>query len=156
MGLPQTTNTHPYPPSLQLKLYQAFIFSVPILFTIILFLLFYLFYLKRRASNISSPPQLSPTSLNPPAALLPLPFEVGLKKELQEKLPVIVFDEDLKARDSQCCVCLGDFEIKEQLHQTPSCKHIFHVDCIHHWLAAHTTCPLCRAAILPDKTELPV
>ena len=45
---------HLYPQELQLKLYQAFIFSIPILFSIILFLLFYLFYLKRRASSLSS------------------------------------------------------------------------------------------------------
>lgn len=42
---------HQYPQEIQLKLYQAFIFSIPILFSIILFLLFYLFYLKRRANS---------------------------------------------------------------------------------------------------------
>lgn len=51
---------HQYPQEIQLKLYQAFIFSIPILFSIILFLLFYLFYLKRRANS------------NPPPPLLPL------------------------------------------------------------------------------------
>lgn len=63
--LPQTPSSHPYPLSIQLKLYQAFIFSVPILFTIILFLLFYLFYLKRRGSSaFSSAPHMHPRSLN--------------------------------------------------------------------------------------------
>ncbi|XP_077228211.1 putative E3 ubiquitin-protein ligase RHA4A [Tasmannia lanceolata] len=157
MGLPHTPSSHPYPPSLQLKLYQAFIFSVPILFTIILFLLFYLFYLKRRrVSNLTSPPQMHPRQLNQAATVISLPFEMELKKELKHKLPVIIFDEDLRARDSQCCVCLGDFEIKEQLHQIPSCKHMFHVDCIHHWLMANATCPLCRASIIPLKMESPV
>ena len=33
--------------SAELKLYQAFIFSIPIFFTLILVLLFYLFYLRR-------------------------------------------------------------------------------------------------------------
>ncbi|KAJ1396964.1 zinc finger protein, partial [Sesbania bispinosa] len=66
MGVPQTATSPPpppphlYPQELQLKLYQAFIFSIPILFSIILFLLFYLFYLKRRAS--SSPHLLLPRS----------------------------------------------------------------------------------------------
>lgn len=46
-----TSATHLYPQALQLKLYQSFIFSIPILFSIILFLLFYLFYLKRRATS---------------------------------------------------------------------------------------------------------
>lgn len=38
----------------QLKLYQAFIFSVPILFAFILLLLFYLFYLRRQRVDWSS------------------------------------------------------------------------------------------------------
>ncbi|KAF9619993.1 hypothetical protein IFM89_010609 [Coptis chinensis] len=51
----------------------------------------------------------------------------------------------------RCCVCLGDFELKEQLHQIPSCKHLFHIDCIHHWLKANFTRPLCRCYIFSTK-----
>lgn len=40
--------------SAQLKLYQAFIFSVPIFFTFILLFFFYLFYLRRRRADWSS------------------------------------------------------------------------------------------------------
>ena len=58
MGVPQTPNPPHLSPALQLKLYQAFIFSIPILFSIILLLLFYLFYLKRRASTLSYPPPI--------------------------------------------------------------------------------------------------
>ncbi|XP_068666642.1 probable E3 ubiquitin-protein ligase RHA4A [Aristolochia californica] len=147
MGLPHSLSTQ-YPPLLQLKLYQTFIFSVSILFTVILFLLFYLFYLKRRRpSNLSSPEQL-------PTTMLSLPFEVGLEKEFGYDLPVISFNEDdSAARDTQCSVCLGDFELKEQLHQLLHCKHIFHVDCIRHWLVTNATCPLCRASIIPTKNS---
>ncbi|XP_043706492.1 probable E3 ubiquitin-protein ligase RHA4A [Telopea speciosissima] len=148
MGLPSTPSPpHLYPQALQLKLYQAFIFSVPILFSIILFLLFYLFYLKRRASNLSSSPTTPPWRSNQ-ASTDPLPFTVDLKEELKAKLPIVMFDEDLRSRESQCCVCLGEFEVKEQLHQIPSCNHVFHIDCIHHWLQANTTCPLCRGSII--------
>ncbi|KAL6313227.1 hypothetical protein AAG906_018693 [Vitis piasezkii] len=132
MGLPQTpTPTHLYPEAIQLKLYQAFIFSIPILFSIILFLLFYLFYLKRRASTSSSTAPILPS-------------------KLKGKLPTILFDDELKARDSLCCVCLGEFEIKEELHQVPSCKHVFHADCIYHWLRTNSTCPLCRCSVFPN------
>lgn len=66
MKSPQSSPSppHQYPQAIQLKLYQAFIFSIPILFSIILFLLFYLFYLKRRASTISAsaPHPLLPTT----------------------------------------------------------------------------------------------
>ncbi|CAH9124900.1 unnamed protein product [Cuscuta epithymum] len=59
MGLPEATPSPPhlYPQTIQLiKLYQAFIFSIPILFSIIVFLLLYLFYLKRRISIASTLP----------------------------------------------------------------------------------------------------
>ncbi|OVA14721.1 zinc finger protein [Macleaya cordata] len=158
MGVPQTQSpAHFYPQELQLKLYQAFIFSVPILFSIILLLLFYLFYLKRRRdSNLSSlpstvNPRTTTTTLNQPTTVLPLHLEEGLKEELKEKLPIIIFDEDLRAKDTLCCVCLGEFEVREQLHQIPACKHVFHIECIHHWLCANSTCPLCRSFILPVK-----
>ncbi|KAA8515986.1 hypothetical protein F0562_019165 [Nyssa sinensis] len=149
MGLPQTPSPpHLYPQALQLKLYQAFIFSIPILFSIILFLLFYLFYLKRRASNFSTPPPILPTTLNQTTPFVLLTCEKELKEgQVKDKLPTVLFDEDLKARNSQCCVCLGEFEMKEELHQVPSCKHLFHGDCIHHWLQSNSTCPLCRCSV---------
>eukprot|EP00257_Ricinus_communis_P005025 XP_002518854.2 probable E3 ubiquitin-protein ligase RHA4A [Ricinus communis] len=156
MGFPPTSspNAHLYPQALQLKLYQAFIFSIPILFSIILFLLFYLFYLKRRATSLSSPSQVLPTSSNQAAQQLPSVCQIGLKKEIKDKLPIVLFDEDLKTRESQCCVCLGEFEMKEELLQIPSCKHVFHIECIHHWLHSNTTCPLCRSFVIIPTTKL--
>lgn len=158
MGLPQPQSPSPphlYPQAIQLKLYQAFIFSIPILFSIILFLLFYLFYLKRRASSFSQPHQpILPTSLNRPNPFVPSNLQLGLKGELKIKLPSILFDEELKARDSQCCVCLGEFELKEELLQIPFCDHVFHGDCIKHWLHSNLTCPLCRTSVLPITTTI--
>ncbi|KAF8033399.1 hypothetical protein BT93_D2109 [Corymbia citriodora subsp. variegata] len=154
MGLPQSPSSPPhlYPQALQLKLYQAFIFSIPILFSIILFLLFYLFYLKKRASALSSPPPALPVSSRAPP-YVSSPCQVGWKGELKDNLPVVLFDEELGAKDSQCCVCLGEFEMKEELLQVPSCKHVFHIDCIHHWLHANSTCPLCRCSVVPAKSH---
>lgn len=48
----------------------------------------------------------------------------------------------------RCCVCLGEFEVKEELQQLPSCKHAFHIDCIRHWLHSNSTCPLCRCLVV--------
>lgn len=149
---------HLYPQAIQLKLYQAFIFSIPILFSIILFLLFYLFYLKRRASSLSPPsPMTLPVSSSHQASPhLPSVCLLDVKVELKGKLHVVLFSEELGTRDSLCCVCLGEFELKEELVEMPSCKHIFHLDCIHLWLYSHTTCPLCRSSVLISSTKTSV
>ncbi|XP_014523671.1 probable E3 ubiquitin-protein ligase RHA4A [Vigna radiata var. radiata] len=148
---------HLYPQELQLKLYQAFIFSIPILFSIILFLLFYLFYLKRRASSLSaSSPHLLPRTIANPPTTTPYhssPCQLDLTLQFLDMLPKVLFDEDLLARDSLCCVCLGEFEVKEEVVQIPYCKHVFHLDCIHHWLQSNSTCPLCRCSIIPTTTK---
>ncbi|KAG2680809.1 hypothetical protein I3760_11G115200 [Carya illinoinensis] len=153
MGFPQTPDPH-LSQAVQLKLYQAFIFSIPILFSIILLLLFYLFYLKRRSSSLSSPPPMLPTSSNP-ASSFASPCQVGLKGNIKEKLSPILFEEELRTRESQCSVCLGEFEIKEELLQIPLCKHVFHIECIHLWLHSNSTCPLCRCLVIPTKLHNP-
>lgn len=48
----------------------------------------------------------------------------------------------------RCCVCLGEFKIKEELQLLPSCKHFFHTDCIRHWLHSKLTCPICRCSVI--------
>ncbi|XP_073026436.1 probable E3 ubiquitin-protein ligase RHA4A [Primulina eburnea] len=150
MEEPQTSSPpHQYPQAIQLKLYQAFIFSIPILFSIILFLLFYLFYLKRRASGFSSTsPVLPRNDVN-----VTIPSDSDLKSELKNNLCTVLFDDYHKARNPLCCVCLGEFELKEELLQVPLCKHMFHIDCIRHWLHSSSTCPLCRTPVVSDNTR---
>lgn len=57
--------------------------------------------------------------------------------------------------ECRCCVCLGEFEVKEELLQVRACKHMFHVDCIRHWLHNHSTCPLCRAPVMLRRPTTP-
>lgn len=134
-----------YNASPELKFYQAFIFSVPVFFTLVLLLVFYLFYLRRRRANWQS--------IRMRAANLsrenPRSSGCGIKKEVREMLPVLVFKESFLIRETQCSVCLGDYQSDERLQKIPSCGHTFHVDCIDHWLAKNTTCPLCRVSLLP-------
>ncbi|KAL9673433.1 hypothetical protein QQ045_029691 [Rhodiola kirilowii] len=138
--------------SAELKLYQVFIFSVPIVFTSVLILLFYLCYLRRRRVDWSS--------LGMRTSLQEINHaELGLKKELREMLPVIVYKESFCIRDAECSVCLGDYQAEDRLQQIPACGHSFHMECIDHWLARHTTCPLCRLSLhMPYKSlnELPI
>ncbi|XP_031474056.1 RING-H2 finger protein ATL58-like [Nymphaea colorata] len=130
----------------ELKLYQAFVVSVPIIFTFILLFLFYLFYLRRRRVDWSS---LRMRTSYQAGDLVSTPSGLGLKKEFREMLPIVIYKESFLIRETQCSVCLGDYEPSDHLQQIPSCGHTFHMDCIDNWLTKHTTCPLCRASLLP-------
>nr|XP_027092629.1 RING-H2 finger protein ATL7-like [Coffea arabica] len=133
--------------SAELRLYQAFIFSVPIFFTFVLLSLFYLFCLRRR--RLDWPSLTMPASSSSSFRSSSSRAETGgLKKEVREMLPVIVFKESFSVKDMQCSVCLGDYQAEERLQQIPACGHTFHRDCIDSWLSTHTTCPLCRQSLL--------
>ncbi|XP_050113252.1 E3 ubiquitin-protein ligase MPSR1-like isoform X1 [Malus sylvestris] len=43
----------------------------------------------------------------------------------------------------RCTICLEDFGDGE-FCRVFACKHMFHSDCIDHWLKNHLTCPICR------------
>lgn len=132
--------------SSELKLYEAFILLVPIFFTFILLLLFYMFYLRRRRADWSSLRMRTPYQA---AEVASRPSEVGLKEELREMLPIVVFRESFLIREAQCSICLGDYKANDRLQQIPMCGHTFHMDCINYWLTKNTTCPLCRVSLLP-------
>ncbi|CAI9754259.1 unnamed protein product [Fraxinus pennsylvanica] len=133
----------------ELKLYQAFIFSVPIFFTFILLLLFYLFYLRRGRVDWTSLRMRTSNSLPSFHSTSEISrCEMGLKKEVREMLPIIVFKESFSVKETQCSVCLADYQSEDKLQQIPACGHTFHMDCIDLWLATHTTCPLCRQSLL--------
>ncbi|KAG2651589.1 RING-H2 finger protein ATL58-like [Panicum virgatum] len=142
--------TSPDPPdycsaeSPELKLYQAFIFSVPVFFTFVLLLFFYLFYLRRRRANWQSLRMRTNNLIRDNPRL-----ECGLKKEMREMLPVVIYKESFLIRETQCSVCLADYQPDERLQRIPPCGHTFHINCIDHWLSKNTTCPLCRVSLLP-------
>lgn len=46
-----------------------------------------------------------------------------------------------------CAVCLGQVDAGEKVRQLPKCGHLFHAECVDAWLRAHSTCPMCRAAV---------
>ncbi|KAL0909900.1 hypothetical protein M5K25_020809 [Dendrobium thyrsiflorum] len=129
----------------ELKLYQAFIFSVPIFFAFVILFLFYVFFMRRRASWQSL--RMRTTNLTRGDHIRP--SELGVTKELREMLPVVVFKESFSVRETQCSVCLGDYQAEDRLQRLPQCGHTFHVDCIDHWLVSNTTCPLCRISLIP-------
>ncbi|GJP37177.1 hypothetical protein CLOM_g21613 [Closterium sp. NIES-68] len=55
----------------------------------------------------------------------------------------------------ECAVCLGEYTPGERIKVVPACAHGFHADCIDLWLAAKTTCPICRTDLKPQNLIAP-
>ncbi|RLM92122.1 RING-H2 finger protein ATL44-like [Panicum miliaceum] len=52
---------------------------------------------------------------------------------------------------TECAVCLSELADGEKVRALPSCRHVFHVECVDAWLRSRTTCPVCRAEVRPSK-----
>ncbi|CAD6240410.1 unnamed protein product [Miscanthus lutarioriparius] len=69
----------------------------------------------------------------------------GMSADAIAALPT--FEHDAAAPALDCPVCLGQVEAGEKVRRLPKCAHSFHADCVDAWLRAHSTCPMCRAAV---------
>ncbi|CAL4989678.1 unnamed protein product [Urochloa decumbens] len=56
------------------------------------------------------------------------------------------------ALQSECAVCLQDFDPEETLRAMP-CSHAFHQQCISDWLRRNGVCPLCRHELPTHQQE---
>jgi len=94
------------------------------------------------------------------------PDASGLDESLICRIPTCKYSPDEGIVDgTECSVCLGEFEVGEELRILPKCNHPFHIPCIDTWLASSSTCPLCRVnivlaaavphSLLPVETEPP-
>lgn len=81
----------------------------------------------------------------------------GLEPEIIDAFPTFVYSgvKGLKMGASalECAVCLNEFQDDETLRLIPKCSHVFHPHCIDIWLSSHSTCPLCRANLIPRPGE---
>jgi len=81
----------------------------------------------------------------------------GLDREIMDTFPTFVYStvKSLKIGRAtlECAVCLNEFEEEETLRLIPKCSHVFHTECIDAWLANHSTCPVCRANLVPKPDE---
>ncbi|CAI7802024.1 unnamed protein product [Closterium sp. NIES-54] len=64
---------------------------------------------------------------------------------------VVTIEEEAMSCRRECAVCLGEYAAGERIKVVPACAHGFHADCIDLWLAAKTTCPICRRDLSPGK-----
>ena len=79
----------------------------------------------------------------------------GLQQSIIDSITVCKYrKEEGLTKESECLVCLGEFQQEESLRVLPKCNHAFHVPCVDTWLRSHKTCPLCRAPIVLDVASV--
>ncbi|KAG6644206.1 RING-H2 finger protein ATL13-like [Carya illinoinensis] len=77
--------------------------------------------------------------------------DAGVDQSFIDTLPIFHYKAIIGLKNPfDCAVCLCEFEPEDKLRLLPKCSHAFHMECIDTWLLSHSTCPLCRASLLPD------
>ncbi|KAK8509600.1 hypothetical protein V6N12_001686 [Hibiscus sabdariffa] len=78
----------------------------------------------------------------------------GLEPAVVAAMPTVKFNSEgfNSIEDTQCSICLGEYQEKEVLRIMPKCGHNFHLSCIDLWLRKQSTCPVCRLP-LQDMSE---
>ncbi|KAG0497037.1 hypothetical protein HPP92_001728 [Vanilla planifolia] len=73
----------------------------------------------------------------------------GLEPQVVDAIPSIKYHQESfhSKEDTQCSICLGEYEDKEILRVMPACLHSYHRCCIDSWLQKHSTCPICRCSL---------
>ncbi|KAI5057048.1 hypothetical protein GOP47_0028866 [Adiantum capillus-veneris] len=95
-------------------------------------------------------------------ASTPIWRNAGLSKAAIASLPTFTYREatmaDTNSSQSagllECAVCLSEFQENEKGRMLPACKHSFHIECIDMWFYSHSTCPLCRAMVVPTLNTI--
>lgn len=77
----------------------------------------------------------------------------GLDAESIESFPSFIYTEargiEPGIGELECVVCLNEFKDDETLRLVSPWVHVFHADCIDIWLSYRSTCPICRADVVP-------
>lgn len=70
---------------------------------------------------------------------------------ITEELFQIVFPKSIyhpklneKFKQTNCVICLEDYEIGEQTVKIPICEHKFHEPCLYSWIMKDQCCPICK------------
>mmetsp|Transcript_30086 Transcript_30086/g.44590 ORF Transcript_30086/g.44590 Transcript_30086/m.44590 type:complete len:602 (-) Transcript_30086:262-2067(-) len=69
-----------------------------------------------------------------------------------DRLRVVKLEEFRDGYPKECCICMGDFTLEEEIIVT-QCEHVFHKTCCQEWLLQARTCPVCRTD-LPNSINL--
>ncbi|QCD86583.1 phosphatidylinositol 4-kinase [Vigna unguiculata] len=65
---------------------------------------------------------------------------------------IVCFGNQTLLSGSECAICLEEFKNGEECVVFSVCGHIFHCDCIKHWLEEKPTCPNCRLCVASSAT----
>ena len=68
---------------------------------------------------------------------------VGLDKNDLDKLKIDTYLNFADTTRDTCSVCIDKF-IPDDICRELKCSHLFHKDCIDHWLSDNISCPVCR------------
>ena len=74
----------------------------------------------------------------------------GLSKEQIDQLLFETYNENNNKEDNICTICKNNFENGEKIRRL-GCNHIFHMECIDHWLLEKKNCPICLNEIKFDE-----
>lgn len=71
---------------------------------------------------------------------------------MAEDTNLITEDISLQSNYGDCSVCLQPMVLSDDNDniRRSICDHVFHKICIENWLQYNTTCPICRAILIPD------
>lgn len=81
----------------------------------------------------------------------------GIEQEALKTFPVVNYsaaEMNLPGLDSECVICLSEFESGERLRFLPKCNHGFHVRCIDKWLKSNSSCPKCRHCLIETSRKI--
>eukprot|EP01017_Pseudomicrothorax_dubius_P030487 TRINITY_DN3810_c0_g1_i3.p1 TRINITY_DN3810_c0_g1~~TRINITY_DN3810_c0_g1_i3.p1 ORF type:complete len:486 (-),score=40.50 TRINITY_DN3810_c0_g1_i3:116-1573(-) len=74
------------------------------------------------------------------------------KKALEKFCPTSDFSTfDIIFSQTNCSICLEDFERNSKCRQISLCAHIFHAPCIDTWMKQNSSCPVCKKEITEDE-----
>ncbi|KAK7337809.1 hypothetical protein VNO77_18396 [Canavalia gladiata] len=127
----------------------SFAIIIVILVAALFFMGFFSVYIRHCADSPSN-------NVGPHAAARSRRALRGLEQAVIETFPILEYSEvkihKIGKEVLECAVCLCEFEDTETLRLIPKCDHVFHPECIDEWLASHTTCPVCRANLVPGES----
>lgn len=76
----------------------------------------------------------------------------GLDPEALKAIPVVAQSE--LETSAECAVCLSEIADGDKARVLPTCRHVFHVDCVDVWFSSHATCPLCRSIVAVPSSSI--